>query len=1098
MAIGLKIFKEGSLEYYAALDIMSACKKPASDTDNPNGGMFDAVICLMLANHESGFQLLAGGANSSNRYYYQQDKYWLGGWQQTIDNRLEIINNANSTDSDKANAKADIAVITTKRFLYGNKPYGKKGFLFYLNDVKFTPEFQKLVLESYNKIKDVNLFKARMDEYILGVITSNYIYKKEIANDKNLDVADVTKYYESNEKWQTGAICKLVSLTQGWSNYKPAPPLELPVSISNFVARDFNIHNKNHTKQEVKWREKFELALNIVFNYWDRVVSRSEKKDIEQSTVKEVKVSQVDRQPQGIWKLFNLDYVNRNYGAGNEATGDTLGFGSIDLLRINDISYASSIGSFMNLFNKVNQEPFVQNFGNSYGKRYDRTIRLSPFVESLWKQLGYYTVDKTNVYSDNLFWETDNIYSWYRLIPSGNFWGDTSNVLEYLPAVFFPEYAEVYGSKPLDVTCNYVNYTEQGRNTIESSLKLLRFMVECHAYMPFTRRGEIKITYSPKIKIGQRLKYLPTGEMFYIDSVKHFANCGNMPNAYSIVKVSRGMLDGVDDYFKIIKFEEEEVKNEYKTLPPSGGYFDVKKIKYKSFYFNDNVSKFDINLTKSVEANGDAVDYRNYVDYYLNTIAQSFLNLLNDKKINKKLMTSLKIDRMVVAGDKNDPYFRYMRFVKPENDKVGDGWDNVKDIDKMKSVENDAKYYISSHFYKKLMDIFGDFKGNTSNIELSSGIATTASSGNLPYYVVIKNATQKELSEIKAKISKLSSECVSVVDNKYVFDSNKFESGFKADVSNVNYVKLIDFNSTEILNKAIGDFYESANNPGDKPEDNIVGRINYKTLTSIPKIDKVKDNKKNIDASTYSKSYSDYAINLKSIKDTGNFLISLIDKFYGVEKESARLDKPITLYASSSSEGIVKANNVIDTNANTNLAINRRDFVLESIRLFCLDVIGDSTEEKYKSIRDASLFSSYFDMPNTAIGRYVNREGQESKPFAGLIKSAYATTTDDQNYSSYATQFDVKTESGKNNEVNITKVNKAIARFHHEFRGARIHYNESRLDDSVAEVDSYETKKVEEIEKRLKWYVDQKIFKKLLAKRHYGLRQRFNNTNGRD
>ena len=47
--------KEGSAEYYAVLDIMSACKKPASDTDNPNGGMFDAVICLMLANHESGF-----------------------------------------------------------------------------------------------------------------------------------------------------------------------------------------------------------------------------------------------------------------------------------------------------------------------------------------------------------------------------------------------------------------------------------------------------------------------------------------------------------------------------------------------------------------------------------------------------------------------------------------------------------------------------------------------------------------------------------------------------------------------------------------------------------------------------------------------------------------------------------------------------------------------------------------------------------------------------------------------------------------------------------------------------------------------------------
>lgn len=1091
--MGLSTVPVNSEAYYDALSIMAFCKKPKNaNYDKPDSGMFDAAIAIMVANHESGLNVMSNAnTNKTHKYLYQQDKYWLEGREKKISNEISKVLGATTTSEEKKTARSEMVAVTTDLFLNGNKRSVKGGLRKFLREgYKYEGEDKKIITVQYNTPKEDLLSISKLNDItdpreFYGIMKANFVDKMATKVVRKITVKEkgtiLEDAYESYKSVFVGVVGSAVAKTQGWENHLNNDGSVNRDSLVNFIGREIG--------QEVGWRKKLEVAIELIKEYWEIVVSQADKKSIDaiaDSATKQVtvKVDDTDRKTSGIWKLFRLDYVNRNIGNGNSSARD--GFGAIDKLRINDISYASSIGSFMNLFNKINQEPFVQNFGNSNGQRYDRTVRLSPFTKSLWEQLGYYTVDKTNVYSDNLFWETDMVFSWYRLIPSGNFWGDTSNVLEYLPAVFFPEYAEVFGSKPLDVTCNYVNYEAVGRNTIESSLKLLRFMIECHAYMPFTRKGEIKITYSPKIRIGQRLKYLPTGEMFYIDSVKHFVNYGNHPSAYSIVKVSRGMLEDVDDYFNIIVFKEEEEKRSFKTPPPADSKWSSINLIYKSFYFNDKITEFDTNII--IGGDNTKTNSRYNIDNHLNYISKSFLNCLKDCRAPKSLSAS-QIDRMIIEGG-SDSYYKYKRYSGSEK-KTGDGWERVQTIGKEKTMVIDKKYYVSSYFYKKLLNAYGDFKTkevlikNTLEINRTIGRKKGNQYGesiSCPYFVFYNKASD-ELGDLSKKVLSIMENCATLYGSIYSFDEKLFKDLAK------DYAG-IDIENTIILNKAMSEFFLDKNNE-QSGEVKVVGVVNYKTILSQPKIDQKKARDESIDTTKYPKSSTDYALNLEAIKEVGDFLIRLVDRCYGSEEESM-LSKPIAIYASSSSEGIKTATNTIDTGANESLASRRRDFVVESIRSYCVYKIKDSEDERYRSFSDAEVFKSFFDFRDVVIGKYVSGEtDKDTVFFEGVINPNYIPTTENLQSPNYSEQFIEPATK------DWSSINKTIARFHHEFRGVRVHYNEYIPKISEAEVSS-ETKSVEEVEKKLKWYVDKKIFRKLLAKRQYGIKERYNYTDGRD
>ena len=157
------------------------------------------------------------------------------------------------------------------------------------------------------------------------------------------------------------------------------------------------------------------------------------------------------------------------------------------------------------------------------------------------------------IMSTNLSWNNQGIYSWYQFIPYADLLGIKEGNL-FMPAVFFPEYAAIWGSRPLCIESNYYNFAYSGRwnnnkpenkengdRIIRNAYKDLKFLIESNAYAPFTRRGTIVIQGDRRIKKGT-LVSLPSGEIYYVDSVSNSyeVSMGGVSRVTTL-QVSRGM-----------------------------------------------------------------------------------------------------------------------------------------------------------------------------------------------------------------------------------------------------------------------------------------------------------------------------------------------------------------------------------------------------------------------------------------------------------------------------------------------------------------------------------------------------------------------------
>lgn len=313
--------------------------------------------------------------------------------------------------------------------------------------------------------------------------------------------------------------------------------------------------------------------------------------------------------------------------------------------NINDTSISFNQGSLFTFVQKLCQKPFVEFFGDTYGDQYHFIIRKPPFTQESFNSL--YTIDITDnvVNYDDLGWNNSEIYSWYQLIPQGAYSIFNNQIFEAIPAMFFEEYAQIWGSKPLCIVSNYVNTINELKFAKERALNELKFLIETHSYLPFTRRGTINIQLDRRIKRGMRIKYLPTGEYFYVDTVHHTYNKTEAGiDAHTTLMVSRGMevqyCDPLGDkvnlfnYFNLIDFGDLDTNNN-----------------------SDNVEKdLKINMDFYFEADSDNLIFENTVklnkiDYFLNPNQKTKTAILDrdypDFRSEKARQNDLKAKKIV-------------------------------------------------------------------------------------------------------------------------------------------------------------------------------------------------------------------------------------------------------------------------------------------------------------------------------------------------------------------------------------------------------------------------------------------------------------------
>lgn len=237
--------------------------------------------------------------------------------------------------------------------------------------------------------------------------------------------------------------------------------------------------------------------------------------------------------------------------------------------RLVDSSASSANGSLLNFIRKVCQEPFVEFYMDTYGDMYHLIARKPPtdrqgLLSMLEGQVatndqdGFKKITSTvidieieDVIQEQLGYNDQGAISWYQLTPQANFIGNSSTYsLAYLPAIFFQEYADIWGSRPLQITHNYMPRLpldiQQTNLDIseQQAFEDLKYIVESNAYIPFTRQGSITINGDRRLKIGNICRYKPTGEIFFIDDVQQSYSISESGiERTTTIEVSRGMIE---------------------------------------------------------------------------------------------------------------------------------------------------------------------------------------------------------------------------------------------------------------------------------------------------------------------------------------------------------------------------------------------------------------------------------------------------------------------------------------------------------------------------------------------------------------------------
>jgi len=244
-----------------------------------------------------------------------------------------------------------------------------------------------------------------------------------------------------------------------------------------------------------------------------------------------------------------------------------------------DQSVGTPQGSFLGLFNKICQFPFVEVILDTYLDEYCVMVRKPPFaykeIKSYIDEQVIIDIEDISVFGTELSFSKE-IYTWFQLDPKGNYVGNADQIaLSYCPIIQLDEYVKIWGSKRCYVTTNYMDREVLNENYGMYRDVIVRDLIELvrvYAHLPFTRTGTITLAHTDRrIKKGLfvRLKY--TGEIFYVDSVQHRVQ-KSLQNSETIITVSRGMKEHLIKDEKLYKKDDENTYSYFNIVN-----FDVLK-----------------------------------------------------------------------------------------------------------------------------------------------------------------------------------------------------------------------------------------------------------------------------------------------------------------------------------------------------------------------------------------------------------------------------------------------------------------------------------------------------------------------------------------
>ena len=271
--------------------------------------------------------------------------------------------------------------------------------------------------------------------------------------------------------------------------------------------------------------------------------------------------------------------------------------------RIVDSSISQPDGSLLNQIHKLCQEPFVEFFTDTYEDQFYFIIRQPPFTQSLIldaiSQGMIIDIEDKDVMSTNLGFDEDGIYSWYEMHAQGAFLGKAdSTSLAYIPAVYFPQYANIWGSKRLSITSNYLPYSgfmgskkeEDRRYLVDQVINDYKIVLDINVCNPFLRKGQITLAKGDRrIKRGTFIRLKSTDEVYYVDAVGNSLNISERSvERTTTMTLIRGMkekfINGVHipkisskkiSYFNIV--DTQYIADAIKQKQRTGGQMHVRK-----------------------------------------------------------------------------------------------------------------------------------------------------------------------------------------------------------------------------------------------------------------------------------------------------------------------------------------------------------------------------------------------------------------------------------------------------------------------------------------------------------------------------------------
>lgn len=338
---------------------------------------------------------------------------------------------------------------------------------------------------------------------------------------------------------------------------------------------------KNFDESFLRTQSKYKYSSLSDITLFNQTEYTPDKKKQFNSTAKE-------RLAPGIWQIVKLIVDS-----------------SVENKQVLDSGISTQQGSLLNFFRKVCQEPLVEFSGDTFGNQYYFYARRPPFdKEGLTKMIDLTSIeiDPSCVLNDSFSWNNQGIYSWYRYVPYADLLGISESTL-FMPSVFFPEFASIWGSKPLCVESNYYNFNFSGRfnsdkvenkqngdRIIRNAVADFKYLIESNAYNAFTRTGSITLIGDRRIKRGTVINYTPTGEIFYVESVTNNYDVSESGTVRTTtLQVSHGVYPA---YVYGKKIGDKNIS--YFNIIDWGEGFDINSI--NSSNWKDFISKWKVNI----------------------------------------------------------------------------------------------------------------------------------------------------------------------------------------------------------------------------------------------------------------------------------------------------------------------------------------------------------------------------------------------------------------------------------------------------------------------------------------------------------------------